>query len=241
MASAEGDGDLPRRLVSEPGCEDVWAQDKPKEPPKLGWSNSTDLSLVVTAGNSAAQTWGFSDELRHVWKDARFKFEANVVRSDTSDDRFFQVAPGLEFPVGGAPANPATSLVKPEPDPGCRHVPPPRKLRTEHHPEILLERGRELGPQRRCRHPEPVHRACRCREHVGGLCAAALRHQLRHQLHRSRRGGARSGEGPPLCRRPSRLGLQGAVQQGNHVRQQVRDRTSISPIHPTTRSTPPAR
>lgn len=97
------------------GLEDVWAQDKPKEPPKLGWSNSTDLSLVVTAGNSAAKTWGFSDELRHVSKNARFKFEANIVRSDTSDDRFFQVAPGLEFPVGGAPVNPATSLVKPDP------------------------------------------------------------------------------------------------------------------------------
>ncbi len=97
------------------GLEDAWAQDKPKEPPKLGWSNSTDLSLVVTAGNSAARTWGFTDELQHVWKDARFEFEANVVRSDTSDDRFFMVAPGLEFPVGGAPANPATSLIKPDP------------------------------------------------------------------------------------------------------------------------------
>jgi hypothetical protein len=38
-----------------------------------------------------------------------------VVRSNTSDDRFFLVAPGIEFPIGGAPANPATSLVKPEP------------------------------------------------------------------------------------------------------------------------------
>jgi hypothetical protein len=97
------------------GIEDASAQDKAKEPPKLGWSNSTDLSLVLTAGNSAAQTWGFSDKLRHEWKDARFEFEANVVRSDTSDDRFFLVAPGIEFPVGGAPANPATSLVKPDP------------------------------------------------------------------------------------------------------------------------------
>jgi hypothetical protein len=97
------------------GLEDTWAQDKAKEPPKLGWSNSTDLSLVVTAGNSAAQTWGFTDQLRHVWTDARFEFEVNVVRSDTSDDRFFLVAPGLEFPVGGAPANPATSLIAPEP------------------------------------------------------------------------------------------------------------------------------
>ena len=97
------------------GIEDAWAQDKPKEPPKLGWSNTTDLSIVLTAGNSAAKTWGFTDELRHLWKDARFKFEVNVVRSDTSDDRFFQVASGLEFPVGGAPDNPGTSLVKPDP------------------------------------------------------------------------------------------------------------------------------
>src|SRR5262245_37769059 len=97
------------------GLQDAWAQDKPKEPPKLGWSNDTDLSLVLTAGNSAARTWGFSDKLRYEWKDASFELEANVVRSDTADDRFFLVASGLEFPLGGAPANPATSLVVPEP------------------------------------------------------------------------------------------------------------------------------
>src|SRR5262245_2942009 len=97
------------------GLNDAWAQAEPKGPSKPGWSNSTDLSLVLTAGNSAAQTWGFSDKLGYEWKDARFEFEASVVRSDTSDDRFFLVAPGLEFPVGGAPANPATSLVKPDP------------------------------------------------------------------------------------------------------------------------------
>ena len=98
-----------------PALQEAWAQDKPKEPPKLGWSNNTDLSIVLTAGNSAAQTWGFTNELRYTWKDARFLFEANVVRSKTSDDHFFLVAPGLEFPVGGAPANPPTSLVKPDP------------------------------------------------------------------------------------------------------------------------------
>jgi hypothetical protein len=78
------------------GLQSAWAQETAKEPPELGWSNSTDLSLVLTAGNSAAQTWGVSDELRH-------------------DDRFFLIAPGLEFPVGGAPSDPATSLVKPDP------------------------------------------------------------------------------------------------------------------------------
>jgi hypothetical protein len=97
------------------GLEDAWAQDKPKEPPKLGWSNSTDLSLVLAAGNSAAQTLGLADQLRRVWKDARFEFEVNVVRSDTTDDNFFLVAPGLEFPPGGAPAGPPTSLIKPDP------------------------------------------------------------------------------------------------------------------------------
>jgi hypothetical protein len=38
-----------------------------------------------------------------------------IVRSNTSDDRFFMVAPGLEFPIGEAPANPATTLIKPDP------------------------------------------------------------------------------------------------------------------------------
>jgi hypothetical protein len=99
----------------EIGAGNASGQDKPAEPPKPGWSNDADLSLVLTAGNSAAQTWAFTDELRHAWTNARFKFEVNVVRSNTSDDRFLMVAPGLEFPVGGAPANPPASLVKPAP------------------------------------------------------------------------------------------------------------------------------
>jgi len=97
------------------GLEDARAQDKAKEPPKPGWSNTTDLSLVLTTGNSASQTWGFSDQIRHVWKNARLEFEGKVVRADTSDDRYFMVAPGLEFLVGGGPADPATTLVKPDP------------------------------------------------------------------------------------------------------------------------------
>jgi putative salt-induced outer membrane protein YdiY len=86
--------------------------------PKLGWSNATDLSLVLTSGNSAARTLGFADHLKHVWANARFEFDVTGVRSDTSDDRYFLVAPGLEFPVGAQPSNPPTSLVKPgaEPD-----------------------------------------------------------------------------------------------------------------------------
>lgn len=100
---------------------DVHAQDQAQAKAggesKLGWSNTSDLSVVVTGGNSQSTTLGLSDKLQHVWKDARLEFEVNVVRANKSDDRFFLVEPGLEFPVGGAPSNPATTLIKPDPEP----------------------------------------------------------------------------------------------------------------------------
>jgi hypothetical protein len=37
------------------------------------------------------------------------------VQLNTSDDHYFLVQPGLEFPVGGKPANATTTLIKPEP------------------------------------------------------------------------------------------------------------------------------
>ena len=99
--------------------EPVHAQDANqaggKDAPKLGWSNSTDLSLVVTGGNSDSTTLGFSNQLRHARMEDRFEFDVSVVRANESDDRFFLVEPGLEFAVGGAPTAPATTLIKPEP------------------------------------------------------------------------------------------------------------------------------
>jgi hypothetical protein len=90
------------------GVDNAEAQDKAKEPPKLGWSNDADLSLVLTAGNSASQTWAFTDELRHAWKDARFEFEVNVVRANTSDDRFLILSSGgSKLVVGSADARKA--------------------------------------------------------------------------------------------------------------------------------------
>jgi len=99
--------------------EPVHAQDANqaggKDAPKLGWSNSTDLSLVVTGGNSDSTTLGFSNQLRHARMEDRFEFDVSVVRANESDDRFFLVEPRLEFAVGGAPTAPATTLIKPEP------------------------------------------------------------------------------------------------------------------------------
>ena len=83
--------------------------------PKVGWSNTTDLSLVVTGGNAVSTTWAFTNQLRYAWPKARWELGLDVLRSNTSGDRFLLVEPGLEFAVGGAPSSPRTSLVKPEP------------------------------------------------------------------------------------------------------------------------------
>ena len=103
------------------GLEDAHGQQKEqvegKDEPKFGWSNDTDLSLVVTEGNSDSATLGLSDQLRYVWNRGRFEFEVNMVRRDKADDRFFMVEPGLEFPVGAAPSRPNTSLITPDREP----------------------------------------------------------------------------------------------------------------------------
>ena len=91
------------------------AQEDPDEEPELGWFNTTDLSFVLTEGNSAARTLGFANRLRRVWAEARFQFDITGVRSDTSDDRFFLVDPGFEFPVGATPHDLTFQSVKPKP------------------------------------------------------------------------------------------------------------------------------
>jgi hypothetical protein len=102
-------------LGAAPNHARAQATEAAKTEKKLGWSNSTDFSLVFTEGNSAARTLGLSDQLRYVWPDARFSFDATAVFSYTSDDRYFLLEPGLEFPVGGRPPNSSTTLIKPEP------------------------------------------------------------------------------------------------------------------------------
>ena len=98
------------------GSSPALAQDDDAER-ELGWSNTTDLSLVITQGNSAANTLGFANRLRHVWEDARFQLDVNGVRSKTSDDRFFLADPGFEFPVGAQPDDLTFSFIKPSPTP----------------------------------------------------------------------------------------------------------------------------
>jgi len=80
--------------------------------------NTTELSLVVTAGNSEVQTLGFKDTLEYKREAGQARFRVDTLRSDTSDDAFLQVEPGLTFLPGETLTTYSTREVRPgaEPD-----------------------------------------------------------------------------------------------------------------------------
>lgn len=61
-----------------------------------GWSNETELSLVVTQGNSDTQTFGFKSALGRAWKRGDYSLRLESVRSNTADDRYAVVDPGTD-------------------------------------------------------------------------------------------------------------------------------------------------
>ena len=69
----------------------VLAQEEEAEEEKLGWSNVTDLSLVITDGNSSTETFGFQNRTRRKWENARFLMRLEGVRSNTADDTFARI------------------------------------------------------------------------------------------------------------------------------------------------------
>jgi len=66
-------------------------EDEESSEDKIGWSNATDLSLVVTEGNSSTEAFGFQNRLRRNWKKARFLLRLEAVRSNTADDTFAEI------------------------------------------------------------------------------------------------------------------------------------------------------
>lgn len=90
------------------------AEEKPPSP----WSNSTELSLVWTQGNSDVQTFGFKNTLEHKKPYGRTRVKLDALRSDTSDDPYLLVQPGLVFQPGETPTGFTTRAVRPgaEPD-----------------------------------------------------------------------------------------------------------------------------
>ena len=82
------------------------------------FKNTTELSLVVTAGNSDVETLGFKDTLEYKREAGQARFRIDTLRSDTSDDAFLQVEPGLTFLPGETLTTFDTREVRPgaEPD-----------------------------------------------------------------------------------------------------------------------------
>ena len=60
------------------------AQDE--EETELGWFNATDLSLVITEGNSSTESFGLKNKFRYLWTKARYTFTIDAVRSNTAND-----------------------------------------------------------------------------------------------------------------------------------------------------------
>lgn len=54
------------------------------EEKRLGWSDTAELAVVATGGNSEATTLGFKNNLAHVWANAKFSLDLGGLRAETS-------------------------------------------------------------------------------------------------------------------------------------------------------------
>ena len=54
------------------------------EEKKLGWSDTAELSLVVTGGNAETQTLGFKNQLRRTWQEALLAVNAGGIRAEST-------------------------------------------------------------------------------------------------------------------------------------------------------------
>ena len=213
---------------------------QPKEPPKLGWSNNTDLSLVVTAGNSAAQTWGFSRPAATCVEGCPLQFEATSFAPTRRTTASYMVGAGLEFPVGGAPSNPATSLVKPDPTLDVATYLVGGSYERNITPRFFWNAGASWD-----------------RNDDAGILNRYIVQPGSATRGRTLRGDASppaTASATPIAKRRSPIrrrtaGLPAPASVGTTGSSSTRarrsttrsPRTSISPIQPTTRSTPPAR
>jgi putative salt-induced outer membrane protein YdiY len=93
------------------------AADEPEAKPPKPWTNSTELSLLVTEGNSDVQTFGFKDTLEFKTRHGRTRLRIDSYRSDTSDDPYLLVQPGLTFPPGDTISTYSTTAVRPSAEP----------------------------------------------------------------------------------------------------------------------------
>lgn len=89
----------------------------PAAEPNSPWTNSTELSLVLTHGNSSVETIGFKDTLEYKTAKGRSRLRLDTLLSNTSDDPYLLVEPGITFEPGEQPTGFTTSGVRPPADP----------------------------------------------------------------------------------------------------------------------------
>ena len=92
-----------------------WGEEDEKKKPK--WSNSTDLSYVLTEGNSDTESVGFKNLLNHETEKGklRVRLQGDVV--NRADDRFLLVDPGFTWEPGAPPPAVTWTVVDPPTEP----------------------------------------------------------------------------------------------------------------------------
>jgi putative salt-induced outer membrane protein YdiY len=99
-----------------PAATTVAAGDQAEKPPSP-WSNSTELSLVVTEGNSHTTSFGLKDTLEHKKDEARWRFRIDTLRTTKNDDAYLLIEPGLTFQPGETPTPSPRHAVRPASEP----------------------------------------------------------------------------------------------------------------------------
>ncbi len=92
-------------------------QEKEKEKPPSPWSNSTELSLVLTQGNSSTQSIGFKDTLGYKTIQGRSRLRIDALRTAKGDDPYLQVESGQIILPGERPTNLPNHEVRPPSEP----------------------------------------------------------------------------------------------------------------------------
>ena len=92
------------------------AEVEPEKPPSP-WSNSTELSLVLTKGNSNTNSIGIKDTLEYKTEAGRSRVRVDALETDKSDDAYLLVEPGVTFLPGETSINAPTRAVRPDTEP----------------------------------------------------------------------------------------------------------------------------
>src|SRR5262249_51005630 len=90
------------------------------EPPHGPLSNSTELSVVLTHGNSSVETLGFKNTLEYRTQSGRSRLRLDALLSNTSDDPYLLVQSGITFEPGAKPTGFTTSGVRPPAEPDVK-------------------------------------------------------------------------------------------------------------------------